>query len=236
LKKEEKKESPPPPWRRSSTGSASSKAAPWHEPEEKKRRVDNWFDISSCQIEWHCKKTFCEQVEYADSFNKCVRSLDMLGWKHGRQGFRINRQIHHVAKHEQNTCQSNGTMTCGFISRSSCLHEVITSLLEHVSDWFHISSSWSEECARIELIFEKSIRLFSQHGLGYCTSKNMISWNLIHAWIPLALSCHITTRSKSWACWCKFDLNLWLPVKATDRLTNWTNGSTLVENWLSSIK
>jgi hypothetical protein len=41
LKKEEKKEDSPPPWRRSSTGSASSTTAPWHEPEEKKRRLDN---------------------------------------------------------------------------------------------------------------------------------------------------------------------------------------------------
>ena len=99
LKKEEKKESPPPPWRRSSTGSASSKAAPWHEPEEKKRRVDNWRGISSCQIEWHCQKWLFETVEYADSLNKCLRLLDMLWAKHGRQRFRVNRQIHHVAKH-----------------------------------------------------------------------------------------------------------------------------------------
>jgi hypothetical protein len=101
---------------------------------------------------------------------------------------------------------------CGIISWSSSLLESMTSWCDLVSDWFDSFSACSDECVSIELMFEQSIRFFSQHELIIaCPTTCTHEIEFMHGF---RWDCHVITPRdhKTEFDDCSSSWNLCLPV------------------------
>ena len=137
----------------------------------------------------------------------------------------------------QNTCQWNGTMTYGFISRSSCLHEFITTFIDHVSAWCHTSSSWPEQSATSELIFQKSnANQQSTWNLSLHVQKHdLLEANSCMGSAHIFMSYHHGVKKQSIFVQVRH-WRLWFPDWPTDRLTDRPIGASTVGNWPSACR